>query len=369
MSLKEIFGRYELGDEQSYKNMTIIPIIGKNESELEYIVLQEGLKAGTVQVFETGSVNTVRIKKDTKKDLLVVKGEYIIGGKQNREITVNALIEKDEINVPAHCVQHGRWSNFGDIKTFRASPSFVAASLRSDITKEGAYGTLQSHTWDSINRIASSLGAHSHTQDYAEITEAREDDVRDYVGNFSLVKGQTGIIAVITSRNKSFITYFIDSFDQASTLKKHYERLLSSYAVDALIKDNNRSASQADKAKDFLEEVLNIGTEESPSLDLGSDYEFREKDGSTIIQGSALVYKNNVVYLGAQRKRLNSLRTTGPEPFSPIPSPPVEPDPWQPPVWPHIRPRPRPGIIPRPGPDYRIRYVIPLSGRSRIENI
>ena len=353
MNLKNTFGTYKLGEPQKYKNLAIVPIISMKGSDLEYIVLQEGLKSGEVQIHETGSVNTVMIKKKTKDDLLVIKGEYIVGGKQNREISVNGLIRQDEIDVPAHCVQHGRWSHSGDIGKFRASPNMVAASLRGSVFKAGARGDQQRETWNRISSLAYELGSHSTTQDYFEIVEAREDDVRGYVRNFSLVDGQTGAIAVIGGYSKKESFYFVDVFDQPSTLRKHYERLLSSYAVDALARNGRVNISgKIDNADRFLEAVLTTEADKSESLDLGRDYEISGLENSKTVQCSALVYNNTVVYLGAQQRNELKMRT-----------------PWEMPDLPDlihpIQPYPTPGSPHRPRNE-DIFYAVPLSGRSRI---
>src|SRR3989338_2888142 len=149
MNLKQLFGEYTLGEAQKHKNLAIVPIIRKKDSLLEYILLQEGLSSGKVKVIETGVVNNLRIRKDTGEDLLFIKGEYIVGGKQNRQLSANGLMRKSELDVPAHCVQHGRWGysgNFGSRGSpeFSHSPSFVAASLRSSVSKEGSRGAQQS---------------------------------------------------------------------------------------------------------------------------------------------------------------------------------------------------------------------------------
>ena len=137
----DYLGNLELGRVQKYKNMAIVPLIKQGKkSELEYKLLSEAIDDSSFVIKEAnmyGSVNNLTAYVESDEDILVLKGEYVVGGKQNRMITVNALIDKDagKINIPVHCVEHGRWNygapGFEDFK----SKEILSADIRSGISK------------------------------------------------------------------------------------------------------------------------------------------------------------------------------------------------------------------------------------------
>ena len=92
---------------------------------------------------------------------------------------------------------------------------------------------------------------------------------------------------------------------------------MSSYAVDAMANSSRTKSSKVDGAESFIERVINAEAEVSESLDRGKDYEIKDKKYS--VQGSALVYKKNVVYLGAHQGGNEVLIRDGPT--IPLPGP------------------------------------------------
>jgi len=344
--LKNLLGGYVLEDVQSYKDLAVVPVRLEKKSGIEYILFSEALDKNLIDIIETGVVNKLGIRKQTEKDVLVIKGEYVVGGKQNRVVSVNGLIGKKDIDLPVHCIQHGRWSSginieprprrprepypyprtprrprypdepiyydpippweypysWDDRETrprrfgydeertgsgFNAGQSLFSSSIRASISKNGSRGGEQSKTWNSINYLSSSVGAHSATQDFDEIFYQKKEDVDDYLKNFSY-KGENGVIA-----NTGDI-FYVDLFDKPETFEKQYKKILSSYIIDALA-TKRKGGITKDSAKKFLEETLSAKADVSSSLDLGEDYEIRNR-----INGSALVYKDTILYLGAK---------------------------------------------------------------------
>ncbi|MFC1732492.1 ARPP-1 family domain-containing protein [candidate division KSB1 bacterium] len=298
MQLNEACVDFALGKPQAYKNLTIVPIQAKRggkKSELDYIVLNEGLKNGSVHIQETGDVNKLWISNNSDKDLLVLKGEYVVGGKQNRMVTVNGLIaaHTGRMYIPVHCVQHGRWDS---PKGFGLADFAASVSLRSRVTKSASGQGGQSETWNEVKCFLGDAGVRSSSENFDDAYKGRRNDTEEYLKSFTKERGQLGAIAIVGYRNGQTHA-FVDMFDQAGTFTKHYERILGSYAIDAAVQgvDVEVNVSKADAEK-FLSAILNAPTTESQSICLGSDYEIN--DGR--VQGAGLVYEGTMVYLGAK---------------------------------------------------------------------
>lgn len=305
--LNEYCMAYVLGEPREYRNMAVIPVNAKKggkKSDLDYLVFSEGLQSGKVHIQETGTVNQLLISNNSDKDLFIMKGEYVVGGKQNRMITVNGMIAQNtgRLYIPVHCVQHGRWDN---PKGFELADFAVSAGIRGSVRKEFAGSAGQGETWQGVSFLIGHTGARTSSQDFHETYRATQEDVKKYVDSFPKEKNQIGAIAVINTRNGK--QFFVDMFDQQKTLGRHYERLLASYALEAVAQGGSAFGPEFTKSEvsEFLEDVLKAKTEESASISLGTDHEIR----TNRISGSGLVVEDTLVYLGAKNELQRVERT------------------------------------------------------------
>jgi hypothetical protein len=322
MELNEVCTAYALGEPQVHKNLAIVPVNamkvkkdakrGAKREGLDYIVLNEGIQQGKVHIQETGSVNQLWISNNSDKDVFVMKGEYVVGGKQNRMITVNGLIAANtgRMYIPVHCVQHHRWD---DPKVFGLGNFAASANLRSSVMKSESGQGGQQRTWGYVSCFLETAGVRSHTSNFDDAYKGKQNDVQEYLNAFRKESGQLGAIAVVQYRNGQ-TQLFVDMFDQAGTFGKHYERLLASYAIDAAVQgvSNSPQASKAD-AERFLTTLIDAQTKESQSICLGTDHEV-QADG---MQGAALVYQNTMIYLGGKNNAVPGARP-GQDPRIPL---------------------------------------------------
>ena len=133
------------------RNLTIFPVASKvPKNEDRFITLEEGLRAGTVEIFEvgateaidaavnqppeagdneqapsqpedvqqeveedvTGDVNRLMVLNRAEKPLYLMPGEVIYGGKQDRTIAEETIILADgkPMAIEVYCVEQGRWA-------------------------------------------------------------------------------------------------------------------------------------------------------------------------------------------------------------------------------------------------------------------
>jgi hypothetical protein len=84
MTMEQIQGFLEnvkLGGKQSHLNMTLIPLLASDAREPDYLVLEEALGQGAVDVTEVsqgGSVPDLKLINKSPNKLLVVDGEELI---------------------------------------------------------------------------------------------------------------------------------------------------------------------------------------------------------------------------------------------------------------------------------------------------
>src|SRR6266567_649176 len=136
-------GEWRLLEPVRYENLSIFPVVSARAYDTSwFLTLDEGLASGEVQVREQGSegmarsrdgvvrpadsnaasVNQLVLINRSKRPLLLLAGELVSGGKQDRIIGKDRLVPVGSKPLPldVFCVEHGRWSSgasFTDAKT------------------------------------------------------------------------------------------------------------------------------------------------------------------------------------------------------------------------------------------------------------
>ncbi|HJQ26336.1 MAG TPA: DUF6569 family protein [Blastocatellia bacterium] len=123
---------WRVGSPTSFDNLTIFPVLSEQAASADdFITLDEGLRTGKVSITEIGAdgrahrlrsrrqsddddaeVNRLALTNRSGKKLILIAGEMILGGKQDRIVGHDCVIEATARPVPidVFCVEHGRWS-------------------------------------------------------------------------------------------------------------------------------------------------------------------------------------------------------------------------------------------------------------------
>jgi hypothetical protein len=114
-----------------FENLTVFPVIGEESQEAGgFITLDEGLRSGKVTLTEIGAkgrarrirtgqqasddaeVNTLMLTNRSGKTLILIAGEMVVGGKQDRIVGHDCLVASNNVPVKldVFCVEPGRWN-------------------------------------------------------------------------------------------------------------------------------------------------------------------------------------------------------------------------------------------------------------------
>ncbi len=150
----------------SYRQLAVFPIIKPESRQVdahEYLSLAAGLKEKLVTVTEAAGgaqVNAVTVRNSSSKPLLLLGGEMILGGQQDRIIGQDTIISAGTTqSVGVFCVEHGRWSghqSFDGTGGIAESRVRMSAKFKSD----------QGAVWNEVAERNKSLGADSATGTY-----------------------------------------------------------------------------------------------------------------------------------------------------------------------------------------------------------
>jgi hypothetical protein len=302
---------YKVLDPIRHGNLTIFPVVSaKTYPTSEFLTLDEGLRSGEVVVTEAGSVqglirrhnrpiphydgaevNKLVLVNNSSRPLLLLAGEIVTGGKQDRVIGKDRIVppESDPVDLDVFCVEPGRWVASSD--RFGASELMYGASA----AKGGANGSLkapmammaqpsvrskamgdknQQEVWDAVNAQKQQMtvevtgaapavaGEIGRTSSYAKVNENSE--VKKHVDAIAkpIEQSYQSLIHQLRDRNAVGVVVAVngrviwaDIFASTDLLAKYWPKLVRSYASEAVVTRAKEMDVTVAKAQTFLAET------------------------------------------------------------------------------------------------------------------
>ena len=103
---------------QVYENITVFPL-KSDRSYIDIISLKKGLELGLVKVkeCEQSQVNTLIVENNAVTPLILIDGEEVVGGDQNRIVNSTILIgANSKMKVSVSCSEKNRWAYKSEFK-------------------------------------------------------------------------------------------------------------------------------------------------------------------------------------------------------------------------------------------------------------
>jgi hypothetical protein len=281
----------------SYKNLTIFPVRAADRPGSDaYITLDEGTKAGTVVITEKGgaaarvarprgraarrqsvgydggggdaTVNELALVNRSGRKLLLLAGEVIVGGKQDRIVQEDRVVPAVSVPVAldVFCVEHGRWSardeGRGGAATRRAAreaPAPVKFSSLGAVAHPALRAAAQDRkeqgeVWSEVSKNNAKLGTTNSTDTYQEVYSSTRvgAQMEDYMRVLEREVLRPGVVGVVVARNGEPV--WADVFASQRLFAAYWPKLLKSYVVDALGDNTSEKRPTADEASRYLRE-------------------------------------------------------------------------------------------------------------------
>jgi len=298
--IKGYLGEAKIGRKQSYKNLTIFPLLSTCSLDMDYLLLDEALSQGlmnVVEVGEEGSVPELKVINNSSQMILILDGEELVGAKQNRIVNTTIMIQGNStIVIPVSCVEQGRWaytsprfSSQERIMPYRLR-AMKAEQVQYSIRASGEFRSNQGALWDEISDKASRMGAESPSMAMASIYEKETPSIQEYVRHFTLLESQVGAVFMINGH-----VVGLDSLAKPESFSKVFKKLVESYALDAidwLEPEKEHKALKGDVTK-FIKSSQAARVETHPSVGLGTDYRLESKKTT----GFALALDDQILHL------------------------------------------------------------------------
>lgn len=315
-SLQAYMTTITTGPAQAYKNLTMIPLLTSSPAPADYLLLDEALQAGLIEVGEVstgGSVPELQVINKADRQVLILDGEELVGAKQNRIVNATMLIAAlAKVIIPVSCVEQGRWSyasgKFSSHERLLCSDMRAqkAVQVNCSLKSHNAYYSDQGELWNSISRKAQRRNAACPSMAMAEIYEKDRASLEDYLQNFTRAENQAGAVFLINGNVAG-----LDSFAGPGTFGKVFAKLVKSYALDATDWYDPAAkpeGSSGEAAGQFLAAMAGARAERRKSVSEGEDIRLE----SDAIIGFAFEHQGRVLHLAAFAKPAGRQHDDGP---------------------------------------------------------
>jgi hypothetical protein len=296
-------------------SLTVFPVVAaKSYATGQFLTLDEGFRSGEVVVTEYGSirglvrrhstptvqqnsaeVNRLVLINNSKRPLLLLAGEIVAGGKQDRVIGKDRIVppESDPVDLSVFCVEPGRWvassDHFGASGATYGAAKGVAGG--GGVAGGAASGTLmaqpsvrakamgdkdQGQVWAEVRKQQQSMAVEvmeaapspatadpiRSTSSYAVVMENK--DVKEKVDevakpieqNYQSVIKQlqdrkaVGVVVAVNGR-----IIWSDTFASTELLEKYWPKLVRSYASEAVVQRVKGGEATVAQAQEFLSDM------------------------------------------------------------------------------------------------------------------
>ncbi len=296
-------------------DLTLFPVVrddGKALPSDQFLTLDEGLKSGEVEVTEAGNVrglvrsrggapaqrykgdqvNTLVLVNNSKRPLLMLAGEIVTGGKQDRIIAQDRIVPAgaDPIDLSVFCIEHGRWTGTSDKFGASAKAANESIMVQPAVRQQAMVAKDQQQVWDSVHGAITSMAAAAPpdpnaapgvyggtgsanlalgTTSYAKAVQS--DAVSKKVDEEAAGLTQSREQALETLRQEHALGVVVavrgeviwaDIFSDPGLLARYWTKLVRSYAAEELVSSGSHGTASMADAQRFLDTPAH-GTENS----------------------------------------------------------------------------------------------------------
>jgi len=301
---------YKVLEPIRHGNLTVFPVVAaKSYPTAEFLTLDEGLRSGEVIVTEAGNVqglirrstapavrhdgaqvNRLVLVNNSKRPLLLLAGEIVTGGKQDRVIGKDRIVpaESDPVDLSVFCVEPGRWvatsEHFGASEAMYGkavggalnAPAPMAVMAQPSVRAKAMADKDQDKVWAEVRKqqaaqtetvevsgasptVATEL---SQTSSYAKVMENQEVKKQVDAVAKPIEQNYQSLIRQLRDRNAVGVVVAVngriiwaDVFASTNLLEKYWPKLVRSYASEAVVTRAKDVEVNVSLAQAFLENM------------------------------------------------------------------------------------------------------------------
>ena len=280
-------------------NLTIFPVVAATTHDTSnFLTLDEGLRSGDVVITEAGrvaglvrrpgvrpqaytgaQVNQLVLVNNSKHPLLLLAGEIVTGGKQDRIIGKDRIVPvgAEPVDLNVFCVEPGRWTErTAEFKSGGVGSGVGGgvAMVQPSVRGSAMADKDQQQVWSKVNAATAAakpmIAASSPTEtvevqsstSYAMVIGNREFQKQVDQVAVPVVTSYQHVIKELRDRNAVGVVVAIggrivwaDVFASTDLLEKYWPKLARSYAAEAMGQHGGKASVNTADAEKFLAEV------------------------------------------------------------------------------------------------------------------
>lgn len=317
-----IVSDYKLLDPITHGDLTVFPVVSaKSHDTSGFLTLDEGIRSGEVVVTEVGNlhsamqrrpvpqnysrgaqVNSLVLVNNSQRPLILLAGEIVTGGKQDRVVAKDRIVpsESDPVDLGVFCVEPHRW-----VESSYKFDTHASVMAQPSVRKKAMAEKDQQQVWNEVNHAkigmadtvraaappvstsggpvaGSGSGAGSAsgggaggmpllaysanlrqldaTSSYAaaranaevqkQVEAITEPMQKSYESLIKQLRNQKAVGVVVAVKGR---IVWADLFASTALLDKYWPKLLQSYAAEALTTPGEHREVSAKDAQQFLD--------------------------------------------------------------------------------------------------------------------
>jgi hypothetical protein len=301
---------YKVLEPIRHGNLTVFPVVAaKSYPTGEFMTLDEGLRSGDVIVTEAGNVqglvrrhpmpavrnegaqvNRLVLVNNSKRPLLLLAGEIVSGGKQDRVIGKDRIVpaESDPVDLSVFCVEPGRWvatsEHFGASEAVyggavhgasKNAPPPMALMVQPSVRAKAMADKDQGQVWAEVRKQQQTMetvevsaaapavaNEIARTSSYAKVNE--NEEVKKQVDAIAkpIEQNYQSLIRQLRDRNAVGVVVavngriiWVDVFASTDLLEKYWPKLVRSYASEAVVTRAKEVEVGVSQAQAFLADM------------------------------------------------------------------------------------------------------------------
>jgi hypothetical protein len=273
----------------TYKNLRLYPVfanqvfLDEHKDITKYTSLQKAVAENKIAVTETGggstanlrntsiseninqnsnagsgSVNTLFIENTSNDTIMIMAGEVVKGGKQDRVLAQDMVLlpHSGRKDISVFCVEHGRWQYSSESQ--KANNTFYGYSKVStmSVRKAAIVEKDQQKVWDNVADVTSKNSASSRSGSYTALDTSKKynEELKAYIDFFNAkIKSEGNVIGMVACTGDKVIG--CDMFATPDLFKQYFDNLMSSYSTEAISNGSDATASYQ-TVQTYLDKIL-----------------------------------------------------------------------------------------------------------------
>lgn len=280
-----------------WNDVAILPFKLSREIFKDYIGLSDAIKKETFvckEIDESARVSQIKCINKTRSNVLIIEGEHIIGGKQNRVVNITILVKKNStVIIPVSCVEEGRWSSLN--RKFQDSRNLAFIDLRRNLRKtvnesykrRKSYESDQSLIWNTVYQKAYCMATPTMTGAMEDIYSFVLPRINFDYAKFRINPDIQGIIVFKKKKVEN-----VEFISNPKVFSEFYHKYINSLYLSYDESKFNVNADYEKLADTFWKKLSEVELQSIEAIGVGQNYIGSIDD----LNISLFTYENDLVY-------------------------------------------------------------------------